>query len=111
MSLPASVPPRFAVRLVQVGRERLDRCASAVSAADSYVWIHLAADLHALAGEAAMMGLVAIGDLARKAEDECRAAAAQGVLDEHRVAMQARIAQLRASLDEVEGFFPDADRA
>ena len=111
MPLPPSIPPRFAERLVQVGRDRLDRCAGAVSAVDSFVWTGLAADLHALAGEAAMMGLVAIGDLARKAEDEARAAAAQGVLEEHRDAMSARIAQLRASLDELEGTLPNADHA
>src|SRR5688572_29161112 len=82
MSFFSQVPSHFVPRLVEVGRERLDRCDEAVESDDAFVWIRLAADLHALAGEASIMGLTTIGDAARAADDETRAAAASTITAE-----------------------------
>ena len=109
MQLPPSIPPRFAVRLVEVGRERLGRCRSDVTSEDPFAWTRMAADLHALAGEASMMGLVALGELARTAEDEARTAAASGSIGEDaRKNMQARIGAIDASLSELAAIVQDA---
>jgi HPt (histidine-containing phosphotransfer) domain-containing protein len=102
MSFFSQVPSHFVPRLVEVGRERLDRCDEAAESNDGFMWTRLAGDLHAFAGEASIMGLTGIGDEARRAEDEARAAAATGAITaEARASLKTRLAALRASIDQL----------
>ena len=100
MDLPSNIPRHFAARLVEVGRERIERCDRDVESDDPFAWTRLAGQLHAFAGEASLMGLVELGDLARVTELQARAEAARAAItDEARASLREKMRAIRASID------------
>ena len=91
---------KFLPRFVESTRERLER-ASKLIADGSNAAPAIAADLHTIAGEASIMGLVEIADLARKGE---RAVRSVGGLDDPSIL--AALYQLWRGLDALAGQRP-----
>jgi HPt (histidine-containing phosphotransfer) domain-containing protein len=63
-----SILERFLPRLVETARARLERARAALARADAAALAEVATEMHALAGEAAMLELAEIARIAREAE-------------------------------------------
>ena len=71
----AAIRHRFLPRFVKLAAERIDRCLALAERGD---WNAITTELHALAGEAALLELRPIADLAREGERIARKTESQG---------------------------------